>query len=30
MCTSCGSQNMQWRGLCPNCHEWNTLQAAVQ
>ena len=21
---------MQWRGQCPNCHEWNTLQAAVQ
>lgn len=21
---------MQWRGQCPNCHEWNTLQEAVQ
>lgn len=30
ICSSCGSQTMQWRGQCPNCHEWNTLQAAVQ
>ena len=21
---------MQWRGQCPGCHEWNTLQASVQ
>lgn len=30
ICSSCGSQTMQWRGQCPNCHEWNTLKAAVQ
>ena len=21
---------MQWRGQCPGCHEWNTLEASVQ
>ena len=30
ICSSCGAQTMQWRGQCPGCHEWNTLEASVQ
>lgn len=30
VCSSCGAQAMQWRGQCPNCHEWNTLHAAIR
>lgn len=26
VCRSCGSKNTQWRGQCPQCHEWNTLE----
>ncbi|SDF27652.1 DNA repair protein RadA [Desulfovibrio legallii] len=29
-CSSCGAQTMQWRGQCPSCHEWNTLEAVAQ
>lgn len=28
ICSACGAQTPQWRGQCPNCREWNTLQAA--
>ncbi|MGE9986260.1 DNA repair protein RadA [Desulfovibrio sp. SGI.169] len=30
LCSVCGAQTLQWRGQCPNCHEWNTLEAAAQ
>ena len=30
ICSTCGAQTLQWRGQCPGCHEWNTLQAAAQ
>ena len=30
ICSACGAQTLQWRGQCPGCHEWNTLQAAAQ
>lgn len=26
VCTNCGGESVQWRGKCPTCHEWNTLQ----
>ena len=29
-CSSCGAQTTQWRGQCPSCHEWNTLEAVTQ
>ncbi len=29
LCSVCGAQTLQWRGQCPNCHEWNTLEAAA-
>lgn len=25
-CSSCGGQSIQWRGQCPHCREWNTLE----
>lgn len=25
-CTACGAQSPQWRGQCPRCKEWNTLE----
>lgn len=27
ICSSCGSESLQWKGQCPNCKEWNTLEA---
>ena len=30
ICSVCGAQTLQWRGQCPNCHEWNTLEASAQ
>ena len=26
VCTSCGAQSSQWKGQCPKCREWNTLE----
>ena len=26
VCTSCGAHSPQWRGQCPRCREWNTLE----
>ena len=26
VCTSCGAQSAQWKGQCPKCREWNTLE----
>ena len=26
VCSSCGVQTFQWRGQCPSCQEWNTLE----
>lgn len=27
ICSSCGASSAQWRGQCPKCKEWNTLEA---
>lgn len=27
LCTNCGGESVQWRGKCPTCQQWNTLQA---
>ena len=27
VCKSCQYQSPQWRGQCPNCRQWNTLEA---
>lgn len=27
-CAACGARTPQWRGQCPTCKEWNTLEAA--
>ncbi len=29
ICSACGTQCSQWRGQCPGCKEWNTLEAAL-
>lgn len=26
VCGACGTQTPQWKGQCPNCKEWNTLE----
>lgn len=26
VCSSCGGKSPQWKGQCPACHEWNTLE----
>ena len=26
ICSACGAQTSQWRGQCPSCQEWNTLE----
>ncbi|MDR0339021.1 MAG: DNA repair protein RadA, partial [Desulfovibrio sp.] len=26
-CTACGARSSQWRGQCPTCGEWNSLEA---
>ena len=26
LCRACGAQSAQWKGQCPKCHEWNTLE----
>ncbi|MDL2207959.1 hypothetical protein LJB82_04485, partial [Desulfovibrio sp. OttesenSCG-928-M16] len=26
-CTNCGGRSSQWRGQCPACGEWNSLEA---
>ena len=26
ICRACGAQSAQWRGQCPKCQEWNTLE----
>ncbi|UZP68473.1 DNA repair protein RadA [Desulfovibrio mangrovi] len=28
-CSACGAHAPQWRGQCPKCGEWNTLEARV-
>lgn len=30
ICSACGARTLQWRGQCPGCHEWNTLEEAVE
>lgn len=27
ICANCGARSLQWKGQCPNCREWNTLEA---
>ena len=29
ICSECGARSMQWKGQCPTCSAWNTLQATV-
>ncbi len=29
VCSSCGAQCSQWRGQCPSCESWNTLEVAL-
>lgn len=26
VCSACGAQTPQWKGQCPSCREWNTLE----
>ena len=28
-CRQCGAQTPQWRGQCPTCHAWNTMEAEL-
>lgn len=28
-CSACGARTPQWRGQCPTCREWNTLELAA-
>jgi DNA repair protein RadA/Sms len=28
-CSACGARTPQWRGQCPTCSEWNTLEAVT-
>lgn len=28
-CSACGARTPQWRGQCPTCKEWNTLELSV-
>ena len=30
VCSACGAESLNWRGQCPSCHAWNTLQNRVQ
>ncbi len=29
ICKACGAQSLQWRGQCPKCKEWNTLEVVA-
>lgn len=29
ICSNCGSESLQWKGQCPFCKEWNTLEATA-
>ncbi len=29
VCSSCGARSPQWKGQCPACREWNTLELAI-
>lgn len=29
-CSSCGAKSSQWKGQCPVCQEWNTLEARLE
>ncbi len=29
VCSACGAQSAQWRGQCPSCQAWNTLEVAL-
>lgn len=29
ICSNCGAESLQWKGQCPNCKEWNTLEAVT-
>jgi DNA repair protein RadA/Sms len=29
VCSACKSRTLQWRGQCPQCHAWNTLEAVM-
>ncbi len=29
ICSNCKAESPQWKGQCPNCKEWNTLELAT-
>ena len=29
VCTACGTQSLQWKGQCPACQEWNSLEVTT-
>ncbi|MDR1658825.1 MAG: DNA repair protein RadA [Desulfovibrio sp.] len=29
VCSACKARTLQWRGQCPQCHAWNTLEAVT-
>lgn len=29
ICSNCKAESLQWKGQCPNCKEWNTLEAVT-
>lgn len=29
ICSNCKAESLQWKGQCPNCKEWNTLEPAT-
>lgn len=29
ICSACGAQSLQWKGQCPACQEWNSLEIAT-
>lgn len=29
ICSNCNAESLQWKGQCPNCKEWNTLELAT-
>ncbi len=30
VCRECGTKSLQWKGQCPGCNAWNTLESVVE
>ncbi len=30
ICTECGTRSVQWKGLCPKCQSWNSMEARLE